>query len=293
MTPLELRRLMSALRAIEKNLSDIKQHLQSIAINTQSYDKNDKPYPTVPPRVIAELSFPVAISEKYEADHRRPWRTRAIKGFKFILEVGAIGVAVWLAVLNMGVLNEIRRQTPHIADSADAAKKSAAAVQDQVGMEKRTAENRDEAVCTTQGDIAVGESVFHTYISNSGNVSARNVTGHVDISLNKLPANNQTRLLGSFDVQPQDISSHHDLRNFLTVALSAADWDALVDTRESIVETSRIQYENGFNRMVSAPRCFAIFWVPSPDDPMNRAHGRAIDCDQLPVQLAAERARKR
>lgn len=115
---------MSVLRGIEQNLLDIKKQLQTIAVSGKPNNRDGKP-PYELTKVVAELNLPVAVREHYEAKYSHPWRSR-LKGFmKFGLEFGAIGVALWLAFLNRGVLTEIQKQTPKIAKSADAAKSAA------------------------------------------------------------------------------------------------------------------------------------------------------------------------
>lgn len=162
-----------------------------------------------------------------------------------------------------------------------ATQKSANAAKSSAEMEKRTAEKRDEAICRVEGDIAVGSDVFQTYINNSGNVTARKLSGHVEISLNKLPSNKKIRLLTSFDIAPQDVPSQKGLQHFDNTGISHAEWENIINTHDSLVETSTIQYDNGFDRLVTVPRCYVMVWIPSPNDPQNRAHGSGLDCERL------------
>ncbi|HUC42235.1 MAG TPA: hypothetical protein VL913_00685 [Candidatus Micrarchaeaceae archaeon] len=162
-----------------------------------------------------------------------------------------------------------------------ATQKSANAAKSSAEMEKRTAEKRDEAISRVEGDIAVGSDVFQTFVNNSGNVSARRLSGHVEISLNKLPSNERIRLLTSFDIRPQDIPSQKSLQHFDNTGISHAEWEDIINMHDSLVETSTVQYDNGFDRLVMVPRCYVMVWTPSPNDPNNRAHGAGLDCERL------------
>lgn len=179
----------------------------------------------------------------------------------------AVLIALGLLIVNIFQMRATQK-------SADAAKSS-------VEMEKRTAEKRDEAICRVDGDAAVGSDVYRTYVSNSGNITARRLSGHVEISLNKLPSNKRIRLLTSFDIAPQDLSSQKGLEHFDNTGISDAEWDDIINTHDSLVETSTIQYDNGFGRLVTVPRCYVMVWIPSPNDPNNRAHGSGLDCERL------------
>jgi hypothetical protein len=202
--------------------------------------------------------------------------------------VGVFAVAIYGSQLWVmsGQLDQMTKQYPELKKSADAAKVSADAAKNMLEMEKRTAENRDEASCTPAGDIAVGDEVYHVFINNGGKVTARHLVGHIEISLNKLPSNNRIRLLSEFDTGPTELAAQTSFDKFVNLGLSPRDWDELINTRETLVETSNIQYDNGFDRIVTVPRCYVVVWVPSPTDPNNRAHGSGLDCDRLPLQLA-------
>ena len=188
-------------------------------------------------------------------------------------------LALAIATFSQAIIYGI--QLGPLRKSAEAAETSAYVSKNMFEMERRTAEKRDEAICRVEGDIAVGSDVFHTYVNNNGNVTARRLSGHVEISLNKLPSNKRIRLLTSFEIAPQDLVSQKSLQHFDNTGIARAEWEDIVNTRDSVVETSTVQFDNGFDRTVMVPRCYVMVWIPSPNDPNNRAHGSGLDCESL------------
>ena len=182
-------------------------------------------------------------------------------------EKAAVAIAFGLLIVNIYQMKATQK-------SADAAKSSA-------DMEKRTAEKRDEAICTVEGNVSVGSDVYETSIGNRGNVTARVRSGRIDISLNRLPGNEKIRILKSFDIPAQDIRPQQPLQLYDNMGLSKAEWEDIINTHDSLVETSTVQYDNGFDRLVTTPRCYVMVWRPSPNDPNNRAHGNGLDCERL------------
>jgi hypothetical protein len=216
-----------------------------------------------------------------------------------IAEKWVIGTNIVLAVIGIGALyiyngqlrvmrgqlGEIIRQYPELQKSADAAKTSADIAKNSFEMEKRRAEDSEEATCRPTGDIAVGATVYRFFMPNSGKVSARNLHGHIELSLNSLPGNKRSRLLAGFDVSQDELAGEKGFEKRVSIDI-AHDWEKLINTKETIVATGEIQYDNGFDRMRYSSMCYAMLWVPSPTDPNNRAHGFGVDCDRLPEFLA-------
>ena len=199
---------------------------------------------------------------------REKWLLISLNNRIMVIATIVIAAATLVNVLVSGAMWVTTGKT------ADAAKESAE-------MEKRTAEKRDEAICRVEGNIAVESDVFQTDINNTGNVPARKLSGHVEISLNKLPSNERIRLLTSFDITPQDLPSQKNLQYFDNTGISHAEWEDIISTHDSLVETSTVQYDNGFDRVVAVPRCYVMVWIPSPNDPNNLAHGSGLDCERL------------
>jgi hypothetical protein len=182
-------------------------------------------------------------------------------------EKAAVLIALGLLIVNIYQMRATQK-------SADAAKSSA-------DMEKRTAEKRDEAICHAEGQVSVGSDVYETFVHNTGNVTARGLNGHVEITLNSLPSNKRIRLLTSFDITPQDLASLQGFRRSDNMGISREEWEDVINTHDTLVETSTLQYDNGFDRRVLTPRCYVMVWIPTPNDPNNRALGHGMDCESF------------
>ncbi len=113
--------------------------------------------PQQPPSVSVNsvLEIPIAIREYCESQNKRKWGN----WLKNALEVAAVGVAVWLAFLNLGVLKEIRQQTPEIKNSAKAAGEAAKAASD-------SAKAADDANRLTEESIRGRLAIKNTRLEN-------------------------------------------------------------------------------------------------------------------------------
>jgi hypothetical protein len=178
----------------------------------------------------------------------------------------AIGVALGLLVVNIFQLRATQK-------AADTAKTSA-------DMEKRRAEDSEEATCMPTGDIGVGETVYRFFLPNSGKVNARNLHGQIELSLNSLPSNEPLRSLAKIEISQDELAAGQRIEKHISMDI-ASDWEKLINSDETLVATGEIRYDNGFGRIRSSPMCYAIVWIPSPNDPNNRAHGSGLDCDRL------------
>jgi len=276
-------------------------------VNTMKTEKDDKspianshdqspPQPPVIPPAPLQSALPANGEGKASGNENKT--NELAREFR-IAEKWVIGTNIVLAVIGIvalgiyngqlrvmrGQLDEIIRQYPELQKSADAAKTSADIAKNSFEMEKRRAEDSEEATCRPTGDIGVGETVYRFFIPNSGKDSARNLHGHIELSLNNLPSNNRVRLLAGFDVSQDELAGEKGLEKRISIDISR-DWEKLINTKEILVATGEIQYENGFDRIRSSPMCYAMVWVPSPTDPNNRAHGSGLDCDRLPEFIA-------
>ena len=169
MTVLEFRKLT-------KLLLDIKNHLARIGIKRDSTADHPQPQPAPVVTVNTVLEIPVAIREYYESKNKHRWGNR----LKNLLEIAAVGVAVWLAFLNRGVLNEIQEQTPKIIESADAAKRAA----DTAALTVRLDERAWLIVRYPAIPMNVGSriSVPLTF-ENTGKTTAKNLVGVIAVSI--------------------------------------------------------------------------------------------------------------
>ena len=78
-----------------------------------------------------------------------------------------------------------------------------------------------------------------------------------------------------------------DLTQKLKLPLSAEDWQNIADTKQVIVQSATMKYENGFERIISNARCDIWLYYRTPQDKLNPIQGRGFDCSRLPEQLAA------
>ncbi len=193
-------------------------------------------------------------------DYTPPWKKRA----EIAIAVGTVG----LLVINIFLMFSTKK-------SADTQERS-------FNLAIRRAEDSDQAKLTMTGSISVASKVFDFAIANNGNVSAHNFRAHIELSLNSLPDNKRVALLTAFDVSKDDFSKSEAVEKFMSFEeLDKTTWDKIINYDYSLVEISTISYENGFSHQRHSNPCLAMVWVPSPNDPQNRAHGSGIDCDRL------------
>jgi hypothetical protein len=260
-----------------------------------SYDQSPPKSPVIPPApppsaLLASGKGMTSENETTTRELAREFRVaeKWVIGTNIVLAlIGIVALCIYNGQLRVmrGQLGEIIRQYPELQKSADAAKISADIAKNSFEMEKRRAEDTEEATCRPTGDIGVGKTVYRFFIPNSGKVSARNLHGHLELSLNSLPSNKPLRSLAGFDVSLDELAGEKGFDKRISIDI-ARDWEKLINTKETLVATGEIQYENGFDRIRSSTMCYAMVWVPSPTDPNNRAHGFGTDCDRLPEFLA-------
>jgi hypothetical protein len=95
-------------------------------------------------------------------------------------------------------LPELHTSAQAAKDAAGAAKQSADTQEHSFLMEKRRAEDMEEAICALRSTgTAALDHLYQIFVANSGKVTARNVEAHVDISLNAVPGNKKLRELGT------------------------------------------------------------------------------------------------
>jgi len=173
-------------------------------------------------------------------------------------------------------------------DQANAAKKSADTAENSFRVERRRAEDMEEAICTlTGGGGAAYDNFYQVSIGNNGKVTAREIKAHVEVSLNAVPSNKRIRALASTDISMPELGREKDVTQKLKLPLSSEDWQNIADTKEIIEQSATITYENGFERVISNNRCDMWLYYRTPQDKLNPIQGRGFDCSRLPEQLAA------
>jgi hypothetical protein len=190
-------------------------------------------------------------------------------------------------------LPELHTSAQAAKDAAGAAKQSADTQEHSFLMEKRRAEDMEEAICALHSTgTAALDHLYQIFVANSGKVTARNVEAHVDISLNAVPGNKKLRELGTIDISAPELGKDKTLDRRLDLPLTAHDWENIADTKQVIVQSGRIRYENGFERTVSDITCDVWFYFRTPEDKTNPIQGRGTACDQLSQQLAGIQKQK-
>jgi hypothetical protein len=197
--------------------------------------------------------------------------TSVIAGSTFLYMIAAI----WTLV-------ELSKSTKATQIAADAAKKSADTAERSFQVERRRAEDQEEAICrlSTAGPAAFDNSL-PVYLSNSGKVTAREIAAHLQVSLNTVPSNKTIRVLTSTDISAPELAKEKNLDRKLELPLSRQDWENIVDTKQIIVVAGTVRYENGFERTISDTHCEFWLYYRTPQDKLNPATGRGADCSRL------------
>jgi hypothetical protein len=203
--------------------------------------------------------------------------------------IGIVALCIYNGQLRVmrGQLGEIIRQYPELQKSADAAKKSADTAEHSFQVERRRAEDMEEAILNWNGGgMAAFDNFYRISIGNSGKVTARDIEAHLEISLNAVPSNKKIRVLGNRDISTPELAREKSLDQKLELPLSSRDWENIADTRQVIVASWRIRYENGFERIISDTSCQVWLYYRTPGDKLNPIQGRGTDCGRLPELLA-------
>lgn len=174
MNPRDTKTLLGLLRGIEAALLSTSEDIARISKQIDSDKKEQEVQPNdITP--AAELNFPPAIREYYEAKNRDQWGPR----LKAILEVGALGAAIWLGILNLNVLRQVEKQTPKIAESADASLgTSLVSAQQMKTSEEANWLTRSNAISSQQQSrAALNASIQQFHLDQRAWVAATNITG--------------------------------------------------------------------------------------------------------------------
>jgi hypothetical protein len=179
-------------------------------------------------------------------------------------------------------------------DAALAAKQSADTQENSFQMERRRAEDQEEAICRLRTDgMAALDHVGHVRVINSGKTKARNVEAHVDTYLADAITLKKLRDLGSVDISTSELSGNEQsLDRGINLLLTARDWQNLADTNQVIIDSGHVRYENGFGRVVDEPFCDGWWYFRTPEDKNNPIQGRGNECGQIPQNVAGVRKQK-
>jgi hypothetical protein len=189
----------------------------------------------------------------------------------------------------------INDQLPELQKAASAADTNATIAKNSFEMERRRAEDQEEATCRLQTyGTAVSVNFDQATVINDGKVKARNITAHLDASLYDIvDTDKKIRDIGSVDLSAGELAGNsQSLTQQFNLALSAHDWQNLADTNQMIVYKGHVGYENGFGRLVEQPYCMAWYFFRSATDQNNPIQGRGTPCSNLPAQMNEVRREK-
>lgn len=218
---------------------------------------------------------------------------KSVREPKFVLEIlGFIVLAIY-AVFTGFMYFANRNSADAARDAALAAKQSADTQEHSFQMEKRRAEDQEEAICTLHADgMAPREHFYHIYVVNAGKVNARSIEAHVDVSLNDASSLKKIRNLGSADISTSELAGDKSMDHALSLPLTEKDWDRIADTEMVIIGIGHVRYENGFGRVADDPYCEGWWYFRTPDDKNNPIQGRGSTCDKIPQNVAGIKNRK-
>jgi hypothetical protein len=193
-----------------------------------------KPYPS-------ECHYKVSCkTEKNWWDKLKPW-----------VEIAGIGLLALYTGFTIATFWQIRKQTPKIAESADAAARAADATMLQL---KGT-----QAAVVAPFKITIDTEGVKIQTGNAGHVIAENVTAGLTVTRRTWPAK---KLLGSvirFTLQPQRIDipgsiPGNDLtKKFPITEFTRADWEAIQRGEQFLTVELVGSYEDGFRDKITWP----------------------------------------
>lgn len=213
---------------------------------------------------------------------------------KFYMELAALMVVCTYTYYAHQQAQQLIKQFPEIKLSADAAKQSADTAEHSFEMERRRAEDVEQAIISeSSGQFYVFKNVYYVDLSNTGKVTARNINANLEISLTALPRNRKIRTLGTLDITAPQLEKEKDLRHTLDLLLTPTDWNNIADTKEAITESGYVRYENGFERTIEDKVCNVWIYYRTPEDKLNPVQGRGAICDRLADLLASYPPKRR
>jgi hypothetical protein len=232
---------------------------------------------------------------------QQKWRLISLPNKLMVVATIAIAAASVVNLLvAMAMWNEMHITGADTHKSADAAKVAALAAKQSADtqensfqMERRRAEDQEEAICRLRTDgMAALDHVGHVRVINSGKAKARNVEAHVDTYLADAITLKKLRDLGSVDISTSELSGDQSLDRGINLPLTARDWQNLADTNQVIIDSGHVRYENGFGRVVDEPFCDGWWYFRTPEDKNNPIQGRGTECGQIPQNVAGVRKQK-
>jgi hypothetical protein len=207
---------------------------------------------------------------------------RIVIGIELFCAIALVVITGYYTHYAGGQLVEMRNATQATKNAADAAKTSADIARSSYEMERRRAEDMEEAVCRLSGGgMAAFDNFFPIYISNTGKVTARGIRAHIEISLNTFPNNKKIRVLAAKDISIPELTREKGMDQKEKLPLSPLDWENIADTKQIIADSGQITYENGFERVVSDTVCQVWVYYRTPEDKNNPIQGRGTDCNRI------------
>jgi hypothetical protein len=205
-----------------------------------------------------------------------------------LYKIGTLALLSGTVYFTMRQWKETAKSADAAKDAAIAAKQSADTAEHSFEMEKRRAEDVEQAaISESSGQFYVFKNIYYIDLANTGKVTARNISSDLEISLTTLPRNKKLRSLGNFNIIAPQLEKEKDLRRTLDLGLTATEWNNISDTKEAITESGYVRYENGFGRIIESQVCNVWIYYKTPEDKLNPVQGRGSICDRLSDLLAS------
>ena len=220
--------------------------------------------------------------KKSKYKKRLEWLRRnkpAIEALGFFVLIAYTSATFWEGCETMRAADAARK-------AARVASYTAGIAADQFAMDERRAEDAEEAILAVNSTPTVGDRFLPFGITNSGKATARDVNGSLDISLTRLPSGRLLRVLERFKVSLTELRPTLPGRPYSYSHLFSLhigdDWRALDATKEALVLSASLQYENGFGHLQRVRVCTDWVFYPTPENaPLNPISGAGFDCDDL------------
>lgn len=181
MQDLNIRLLKSILRSLDSLKASLDKHVETIREQRESTQRETEPQPPVV--VQAALELPIEAREYYRSKGRPTQREKVWRWIRNTLEIAAVLVAIFLALLTYRTLQQVKRQ----ADAANT----------QVGIMQRQLEATDRPWIKIAGAKPIDDLTFSLMrsskplvgaqiaivVTNIGKTVALNVTIHARMTL--------------------------------------------------------------------------------------------------------------
>jgi hypothetical protein len=223
---------------------------------------------------------PTQPTDPNRGDRRRtPW-------WKKVLDFAPPLITFGLLLVNIYQM----RATKEAANAAESAARTA---EDSFKFTRTRVEANDEATLSvlsyTDFVNNAKSALQHLSISSTGNVLAKDFRAHLEFTRNSLPSNKRLALLYTLDISEDEVRKDTPITKTIVLpALGKREWEKVQQTREAVVTSGTLQYDNGFGTIKH--RQFCEDFVTGGVTSVYR-----VECDRLPEivdRVKREKGRK-